>query len=476
MFAQRSVTKPQTKFWKRRIALTDPSAATSARRGAATKFQRAPIFVLASPIEAEMSKVNAVPSPTSASKQKLLNDDEDDEFVMEIEVEDEPREAEEAAKCKSMWQVGLTVLTCAVYMLVGPMLIMSNKYLLTTGQFHFPILLTALHQTSSAICSAVLVRQPCALMPLEHEVTWSDWWRRIFAVGMLTTAALCTGNASYLYLTVSFIEILKGFTPVVTMMVQALFGEPLPTCRIAMAVLMISLGTAISSFGELNLNLTGLLFMLASVYCEATRLMLTQRLLTHMNLHVLVGHTPMRARAYCMAAETERKRATRAHAAWRVPALRPPSAALTAAHSAPPRPLMLCPPPPAGGAVLHFAGIRFRRMGRRGGGGDAALPTAPLPCELAADVASLRNQRAARLPGERGLVPGHQADECSHAQAARDLAQLPRRLRRDHAIQRARERAAALRLLAQPRLLRGLQRAFAPGARSSFTLTRRDRS
>lgn len=237
------------------------------------------------------------PSP-SRSERQLLNtsagdiEDEynDDEMAVtiikpiQLSVDEE-----KAASCRSLWEVGLTVLTCAVYMLVGPLLIMSNKYLLTAGQFHFPILLTALHQTSSAMCSAILVKRPCELMPLEHDVTWSDWWRRIFVVGILTTAALCTGTASYLYLTVSFIEILKGFTPIVTIMVQTMFGEPPPSCKIASAVLMISLGTAVSSFGELNLNLTGLLLMLASVYCEAVRLMLTQRLLTHMNFHVLEG-------------------------------------------------------------------------------------------------------------------------------------------------------------------------------------------
>ena len=59
------------------------------------------------------------------------------------------------------------------------------------------------------------------------------------------------------FLTVAFVEILKGFTPVVTMMVQSAFGEPLPSCRVAGAVLMISFGTAVSSFGEMHLNLTG---------------------------------------------------------------------------------------------------------------------------------------------------------------------------------------------------------------------------
>ena len=190
-------------------------------------------------------------------------------------------------KC-SPKELAITLVVCTVYMVVGPLLIMLNKYLLTTGRFHYPILLTTMHQVSSSFCCAVLIKG-MACVPLQHEVTWKVWRTNIFAVGLTTTAALCTGNASYLYLTVAFVEILKGFTPVVTMMVQSLFGEPLPSCRIASCVLLISLGTAISSFGELHMNLTGLLLMLGSVYCEATRLMLTQKLLLHMNFHVLEG-------------------------------------------------------------------------------------------------------------------------------------------------------------------------------------------
>ena len=75
----------------------------------------------------------------------------------------------------------------------------------------------------------------CALVPLAHEVSWRVWRTNIFAVGLMTTGALCTGNASYLYLTVAFVEILKGFTPVVTMMVQTMFVEPFPRPAIALA-------------------------------------------------------------------------------------------------------------------------------------------------------------------------------------------------------------------------------------------------
>merc|ERR1711865_1287691 len=76
--------------------------------------------------------------------------------------------------------------------------------------------------------------------------------------------AMASGNYTYLYLTVSFIEILKGFTPVVTIVVQALFGQAFPRPIAGVAVLMISLGTSISSFGEIDLNLLGVSLMLGS--------------------------------------------------------------------------------------------------------------------------------------------------------------------------------------------------------------------
>ena len=178
------------------------------------------------------------------------------------------------------WASGaLTVVVCITYTLVGPLLIMLNKIILTRSGFPYPILLTSLHQLASAFFATLCVRV-WRVIPMQHgDMTWSFWRQNVLVVGFATTAALSTGNSTYMYLTVAFIEILKGFTPVVTMMVQTLFGEPFPRPAIAVTVLCISVGTAISSFGELHLNWTGLCLMLLSVYCEAMRLALTQRML-----------------------------------------------------------------------------------------------------------------------------------------------------------------------------------------------------
>lgn len=50
----------------------------------------------------------------------------------------------------------------------------------------------------------------------------------------------------------------------------------------AMQVLMICVGTSIASAGEAHFNLIGLIIMLCAEICEATRLVLTQKLLNNL--------------------------------------------------------------------------------------------------------------------------------------------------------------------------------------------------
>jgi len=159
---------------------------------------------------------------------------------------------------------------------------------MSKGNFPHPLLLTALTQASVAIISAVLVRG-LRVVPLQHEFSTAFYLRNIATVGFSTAVTMCLGNSTYLFLSMAFIEILKGFAPVVTMMVQALFGEGLPRAKPAVAVLLICVGTAIASVGEMHMSLVGMLIMFGSIYFEAVRLILTQRLLGDKRLHVVEG-------------------------------------------------------------------------------------------------------------------------------------------------------------------------------------------
>lgn len=58
-------------------------------------------------------------------------------------------------------------------------------------------------------------------------ITASYWVKRIMPVGLFMASTLWAGNLVYLYLSVSFIQMLKAFTPVITMI--ALFIAQLET-------------------------------------------------------------------------------------------------------------------------------------------------------------------------------------------------------------------------------------------------------
>jgi hypothetical protein len=58
-----------------------------------------------------------------------------------------------------------------------------------------------------------------------------------------------------------------------------------PTRRLISAVVLIAGGTAMASYGEVNMNLLGLIFMFSSEAFEAIRLVMTQMLLVGHKFH-----------------------------------------------------------------------------------------------------------------------------------------------------------------------------------------------
>lgn len=77
----------------------------------------------------------------------------------------------------------------------------------------------------------------------------------------------------------------KAFTPIVTMVALFVADLEVPNKRLICSVLLIALGTFIASYGEINLNLLGVVFMLLSESFEATRLVMTQILLVGLKFH-----------------------------------------------------------------------------------------------------------------------------------------------------------------------------------------------
>lgn len=88
--------------------------------------------------------------------------------------------------------------------------ILFNKWLLDTKQFKFPIFLTAWHLLFGTIMTQVLARTT-TLLDGRHKVkmTGRTYLRAIVPIGFFFSLSLICGNVSYLYLSVSFIQMLK---------------------------------------------------------------------------------------------------------------------------------------------------------------------------------------------------------------------------------------------------------------------------
>ncbi len=120
---------------------------------------------------------------------------------------------------------GVTALASAALMAVSSALILLNKHILLHG-FPFPMALAGIGTGFSGIASylACHVFQLVEIKP-RGDVDTRFFLLRLMPVGFFTAITLYFGNLAYLYLTVSFIQMLKSLAPVVTMAVLFVAGE-----------------------------------------------------------------------------------------------------------------------------------------------------------------------------------------------------------------------------------------------------------
>jgi len=103
--------------------------------------------------------------------------------------------------------------------------------------------------------------------------------RAIVPIGALYAGTLWVGNAAYLYLSVSFIQMLKALMPVAVFTVGCVFGTDKFNWPTFMNMILVTVGVAIASYGELNFNITGVMLQMTSIVTESIRLVMVQILL-----------------------------------------------------------------------------------------------------------------------------------------------------------------------------------------------------
>ncbi|GAA5960767.1 hypothetical protein JCM21900_006864 [Sporobolomyces salmonicolor] len=170
--------------------------------------------------------------------------------------------------------------------------ILQNKQILTGMGFAHPVALTTIHLAFQTIATRALRKYTNLVdKAKELEATGAmnreSFLRKIVPVGLLFSASLVLSNWVYLRLSVSFIQMIKAFTPVSVLLVSASFGLKELNAKIMAIVTLISFGVALASYGELDFQLIGFLVQALAIGIESCRLVLVQMLLQGMNMDPL---------------------------------------------------------------------------------------------------------------------------------------------------------------------------------------------
>ncbi|ATY67261.1 DUF250 domain membrane [Cordyceps militaris] len=170
------------------------------------------------------------------------------------------------------------------------MVILFNKWVLHTLKFIFetdvqrleyPVILTTYHLVFSTVVTQIMARYTTMLDSRKTvKMTGRVYLRAVVPIGVFFSVSLILSNVAYLYLSVSFIQMLKATTPMAVLLAGWALGVSQPTLKQAANVSVIVFGVIIASVGEIDFVLTGFVIQLGGVMFEALRLTMVQRLLS----------------------------------------------------------------------------------------------------------------------------------------------------------------------------------------------------
>lgn len=177
-------------------------------------------------------------------------------------------------------KVVLSYTYVSIWIFLSFSVIVFNKYILDRKMFNwpFPISLTMIHMAFCSFLAIVLVRVLKLVEPIgmSREVYLTS----VVPIGALYSLSLWFSNSAYIYLSVSFIQMLKALMPVAVYSIGVSLKRDKFVPNTMANMIGISVGVAIAAYGEAKFDSWGVLLQLGAVAFEATRLVLIQILLT----------------------------------------------------------------------------------------------------------------------------------------------------------------------------------------------------
>mmetsp|Transcript_31008 Transcript_31008/g.54419 ORF Transcript_31008/g.54419 Transcript_31008/m.54419 type:complete len:354 (+) Transcript_31008:90-1151(+) len=174
-------------------------------------------------------------------------------------------------------------------MATGSGFIFLNERIMNAIGYPYPMMLSFLGFFGSTIIATFLVWSGIVATNPKNLIMVGSIGVKVCCLSLLIATSVVTGMAAYLYLSISFIQMLKATTPVMTMAILLCLNMLDFRYNLVLSTIVIVIGAIISGFGEGGLSSAGLAIMLISCLSEATRCVLTQNLLDGTKLSVIEG-------------------------------------------------------------------------------------------------------------------------------------------------------------------------------------------
>ncbi|KAK5116928.1 hypothetical protein LTR62_006649 [Meristemomyces frigidus] len=169
----------------------------------------------------------------------------------------------------------------ATWITLSGSVILFNKWILDTAKFHYPITLTTWHLGFATLMTQLLARFTTVLDSRKKvPMTGRIYLNKIMPIGVMFSLSLICGNLTYLYLSVSFIQMLKATMPIAVLLTSWTLRVSEPSLKTLGNVSLIVVGVVIASFGEIQFVLIGFMFQVGGIVFEAIRLVMVQQLLS----------------------------------------------------------------------------------------------------------------------------------------------------------------------------------------------------
>lgn len=178
-----------------------------------------------------------------------------------------------------MKKVLLSYTYVAIWIFLSFSVIVYNKYILDQKMYNwpFPISLTMIHMAFCSSLAYILVNIFKVVDPISMSL--DTYLKSVVPIGALYSLSLWFSNSAYIYLSVSFIQMLKALMPVAVYSIGVSFKKESFKKETMINMVSISLGVAVAAYGEAKFDVFGVTLQLMAVAFEATRLVLIQILL-----------------------------------------------------------------------------------------------------------------------------------------------------------------------------------------------------